>query len=103
MEGEAAVLASKRQKEKDSEKEKEKEKDKPSFLSNINLKKDTNKMTEKEKEKIGEKEKGLDSEKKNEEEEFDIDTAVQDDGTYNPYLQSNNSSKNEITLPPKFC
>ena len=95
MEGEAAVLASKRQKEKDSEKEKEKEKDKPSFLSNINLKKDTNKMTEKEKEKIGEKEKGLDSEKKNEEEEFDIDTAVQDDGTCNSYLQSNNSNFKE--------
>ena len=97
VEGEAAVLASKRQKEKDSEKEKEKEKekDKPSFLSNINLKKDTNKMTEKEKEKIGEKEKGLDSEKKNEEEEFDIDTAVQDDGTFNPYLQSNDSNFKE--------
>ena len=69
IEGEAAVLLSRRQKDK------EKEKDKPSFLASLNTSKD--KDRDRDIDIIGDVEKD-----RKDENEFDIDTTILSDGKY---------------------
>ena len=86
VEGEAAVIASRKQKDKETDK------DKPSFFASLNSNKD------KDKDKDGETDKFED---KKDENDFDIDTAILSDGAYT--LKILNQIFQKLVLLKTFC